>query len=122
MVGNLLVGGLVALLTLPNTHRVLPHFQLVHLDVEFSGQRSSRRIAERTSNAAKTVGRSVCIVNITGSTSMIARRQRLVEMKILAGHAKEFIANDLRRRPQDAQAQERRHGCPAAITIRSLRV
>ena len=36
MVGDLLVCGLVALLTLPNTHRVLPHFQLVHLDVEFS--------------------------------------------------------------------------------------
>lgn len=33
---NLLLRGLVALLTLPNTHRVLPHFHLLHLDVEFS--------------------------------------------------------------------------------------
>src|SRR5882672_167378 len=36
MVGNLLVGGLVALLTLPNTHRVLPHSQAVHLQLECS--------------------------------------------------------------------------------------
>ena len=43
--GVLLVGGLVALLTLPNLHCVLPHFQLVHLDVEFSQEDLAKAVS-----------------------------------------------------------------------------